>query len=495
MGAQGFFMWNNQLPFWASAKVAAEGIFNKLDENLRPNICLIGISVENNHTTRTVCLEPENCGYDLSLFHKLREQTKNIYDQISPQIDYKKPFENQLYTLQGRMQSALQDILDNMDKDNIIVSFCSIPRLIEGTYLVSVVLQFKRDVFNSYYSLKHKHSYSGFTIETSLLNATVTAFLSECSEEMLKPDPGLGALSRSHEEIIRTAGHNLMFTPALAGGNRRGVPALFHSCNTISSMRHEGTESVGRIIIARQEHPNVEVTSAFSSPVARDDHRTVRKLLETSSKEIGLLTDSANIYGLGKIIGSYDQEREDLFIVKFTKHYTWELLHYDQTMMRVSYGLPELPRPLIEKKLFFGTIKNVFANIKTEQIEKLWELTHEAIKQRKGTIVVVVNDAQDEAIRLERQAFRIEPITLTTELIKTFSAIDGAVLIDPEANCYAIGVILDGQASERETRARGARYNSATRYVYTKQGRFAIVVSEDGSIDLIPPTSKVDSIS
>jgi hypothetical protein len=66
------------------------------------------------------------------------------------------------------------------------------------------------------------------------------------------------------------------------------------------------------------------------------------------------------------------------------------------------------------------------------------------------------------------------------------TAIDGAVMIDPSATCYAIGVILDGVASQKGNAARGARYNSAIRYVDGRDGFLAIVVSEDGSIDLIP---------
>jgi protoheme ferro-lyase len=46
---------------------------------------------------------------------------------------------------------------------------------------------------------------------------------------------------------------------------------------------------------------------------------------------------------------------------------------------------------------------------------------------------------------------------------------------------------LDGLASKKGTPARGARYNSAIRYAETSHYPcMAIVVSEDGSIDLVP---------
>ena len=66
---------------------------------------------------------------------------------------------------------------------------------------------------------------------------------------------------------------------------------------------------------------------------------------------------------------------------------------------------------------------------------------------------------------------------------------DGAVLLDPDATCHAIGVILDGFAAAHGNPARGSRYNSAVRYKeYSQQRRIACLVlvrSEDGIVDLL----------
>jgi hypothetical protein len=102
-------------------------------------------------------------------------------------------------------------------------------------------------------------------------------------------------------------------------------------------------------------------------------------------------------------------------------------------------------------------------------------------------MVVVSTGARIEAERLKTQSTTIEPIQLIPRTMQMITAIDGAVLIDPDSNCYAIGVILDGLASRKGTPSRGARYNSAIRYVESsKYPCIAIVVSEDGSIDLVP---------
>jgi hypothetical protein len=92
-----------------------------------------------------------------------------------------------------------------------------------------------------------------------------------------------------------------------------------------------------------------------------------------------------------------------------------------------------------------------------------------------------------ESRRLQNQATVINPVKLTPQIMKVITAIDGAVLINSGSTCYAVGVILDGLASPKGTPARGARYNSAIRYVESSEyACMAIVVSEDGSVDLLP---------
>jgi hypothetical protein len=141
----------------------------------------------------------------------------------------------------------------------------------------------------------------------------------------------------------------------------------------------------------------------------------------------------------------------------------------------------------IDKTKFYKDIRRIFSTIQSKEMERLWELIVEATQQKHGTMVVVSTGAQAEARRLGKQSTSIEPVQLTPQIVRMITAIDGAVLIDPSSICYAIGVILDGLASKKGTPSRGARYNSAIRYVETsKYPCLAIVVSEDGSIDLIP---------
>lgn len=485
------FMWGYQQHFQISAKVAAKSIFESLDKTLEPKIFLVGILVEEREDRHPVCLEPEDCGYEPRLFMDVREQAIH-FEAVNPErnIIHSHPVARQTYDNRlkvSALRQAIQAPIQLYDEYQNTASFCSYPVLVQG-YMVSTVLQLNRQAYNSYYSLSKERVHGRMKIATSLLDAAVTEFLNGCTEALTKPDPGAGleVIGREADEIIRSAGKSFMYTPAWVGGELRGLHGLYHACNTISSMRYEGAEGIGKMVIAKPDHPNVEVVLALSAPVHMKDHRAVRKLLEISSNETCLLTNSAVIFGIGKTVGLYDQRREDLFVVNFTKHYTWEVLHADHVMMRVSYGQPNLPRPLVSKDRFIDNVRRIFRGITSKQIEKLWALVLEATKQKHGTMVVVSSKAQEETDRLEKQSIKIEPTHITPDIIKLVTSIDGAVLVDENAICYAIGVILDGVASEKGSSSRGARYNSAIRYTESRDNTLAIVVSVDGSVDLIP---------
>jgi DNA integrity scanning protein DisA with diadenylate cyclase activity len=78
-------------------------------------------------------------------------------------------------------------------------------------------------------------------------------------------------------------------------------------------------------------------------------------------------------------------------------------------------------------------------------------------------------------------------VVLGEEMIRRVTSIDGAVLLDAEGRCHAVGAILDGRATADGRPARGARYNSALRYVRDAGcPTLAVVVSEDGRVDVLP---------
>ena len=131
----------------------------------------------------------------------------------------------------------------------------------------------------------------------------------------------------------------------------------------------------------------------------------------------------------------------------------------------------------------------IFKDINKSQLDTLWDITSEATKQKHGTMLVITDNALAEATRLGKQCFSLKPLKLTVGIVKQITSIDGSVLLDKDSVCHAIGVILDGLATDKGDSSRGARFNSAVRY-YEQFGKniptVIIIISEDGMINLIP---------
>jgi DisA bacterial checkpoint controller nucleotide-binding len=120
--------------------------------------------------------------------------------------------------------------------------------------------------------------------------------------------------------------------------------------------------------------------------------------------------------------------------------------------------------------------------------EALWALATAAADAEHGTMLVISERAAKEAARLESQALTVEPTRLDDSLVRQATGIDGAVLVDPSGCCHAIGVILDGTVTGAGDRSRGARYNSAVKYLSSAEDTPTVIllVSEDGMINLLP---------
>ena len=88
--------------------------------------------------------------------------------------------------------------------------------------------------------------------------------------------------------------------------------------------------------------------------------------------------------------------------------------------------------------------------------------------------------------RLYRQSTLVKKTRITGESLLGVTAIDGALLLDTQGYCHAVGVILDGKPTKGDP-SKGARHNSALKYVDSHKKRcMVIVVSEDGPVTILP---------
>lgn len=491
MSALDMFMWGFQPHFQILANGYAERIFHKLLPGLNSRAFLIGIWEDESSkpTTYQICLEPEDCGYEKELFQNVKQIAAGL-EASDPErrVFHSDPTaqENHLRRIKLRsLKNAVLSILQPRDEQDKLISFASFPVKVEG-YWVCVILQMNKEKVHEVYSLKNRVIDERYPISVSLLDAAITEFLEGCAKALLKPNPGseLSILDRDENEMIRSAGNRLMRSLSLI--THSYYFNLFELCNLISAERYEGSDGNGKMVIARRNHKAITEVITLKSPVSLNNHRAVRKLLEMANDELCLLSDANEVYGLGTV-KNYDASDEDLFTVKFTKHFTWELIHHDSVMMMAAYREPQFLKEKINRLKFSTDIQRIFPSIQTHVIDKLWDVITAAMEQKHGTMVVISSGAETEAERLEKQSTRITPVEITPEIVKLVTAIDGAVLISPDGICYAIGVILDGLASDKGDPARGARFNSAIRYIYSQCHQCMIVViSEDGYINLIP---------
>jgi hypothetical protein len=384
----------------------------------------------------------------------------------------------------------MQEKLETVSAAHQVRSFCSWPHLVDD-YLVIIVLQLSRPAFDAHYRLQRGGRASQWTepggVERSLLEAAINRYLEACAQWLGKPYPGAAwRLVEDSTDILRSAAKGLMTAPALAGGNEQGLHGLYEICNAVSTLKYEGTEGVGRLVLARRGHPHIRVELEFEAPFSLREYAAVRKLLQIVTGDLCLLCDSAEVYGIGIVADNYDPAREDVFVIRFVKNFVWELTHADHTLMHVRYGEPTICFLAFPEELFRRDAPRLFPGIGPVRTDNLCQIARVVAEQEHGAMLVISSSAAEEAVRLANQCTRVRPRKLSPAMIPLVTLIDGAVLVDLDGCCHAIGVILDGMASHKCSPSRGARFNSAVRYAYGRADCMAVVKSEDGMVDLLP---------
>jgi hypothetical protein len=382
---------------------------------------------------------------------------------------------------------AVQRVLDREDAVRGWRSFVSVPVEINN-YLVMVVLQLPRAVYDSYPRLSTEIVDEYYPVHSSLQAAVVGEFLGRCTHALRISDPG-STIEHSNEEMLRNAGRGFVLTIPMILGSYDLLTALYDALAELAGFRYEGAANHGRVILARKDNPHIETIVELRRDVDLMEARGVRKLLEMTSDELALLADGGKAYALGRLCPSYVPDAEDAFLVEFRGERSWHLSHAGTELMRVRNGSPSLPLKPPSEAGLVETLERVLGP--DADVPRLRDLVIAASEQKHGTLVVISDHANEEAARLGAQATVITPLVMTPELMRGVTAIDGAVLLDPHGTCVALGVILDGMASAEGTPTRGARFNSALRYVNTVMEQcdhrcVAVVVSEDGPVNVVP---------
>lgn len=492
------FMWGYQPNFRLKTRIRAESIFQSLDPRFNPEVFLVGVLVQEQEGCYPACVEPENNFWiESEAFNGALERAKAIVPSFpESELFHSHPlvqkWEDERLLKKALQESIIETITTCSGRPKGMRYFPSWPVPVAG-YWVTAIVGLQEEIIQTYPTLTvdkvHLHEYRSFKVSVSLIDAVMYEYLRDVAGELIKPDAGAGFDGKSTDEVLRSAVQRMMTGGAQRADtwdNQEGhEELLFDACNRLASAPYERNPSKGQLIVARRDHPCVEDTITFRKPVSVTNKRALRKLLELTSEEMALHMNGKDVWGLAKPL-AYSGDSEDLFEIHVNDH-QWDLVHAGKTLMHVCNGIPSLPKPAVDHDRLRTNLRRIFKGIPEDSIELFVTLVEKAAKEVHGTMLLISEKASDEADRLKKQSTPLVPCKLTPDLLDHLTSIDGAVLLGTDGVCHAIGVILDGLAVEDGDPARGARFNSALRYIGTrKEACMAIVVSEDGGVDMVP---------
>jgi DNA integrity scanning protein DisA with diadenylate cyclase activity len=497
-------IWRWEHYFQILAEARAKKLLGNLDSTLAPTVHLIGLrsAGEGTESPFEVALVPPDSALGQADFTRVGELARtHLRNDPEGQLRHSNTAAQQNEQLRlGRraLAQAVTDVLKPVDAREGLLSFCGEPVEVsdwDRSHLVLPVVRVSAVALEAHAALTRDwyelHEFRRARIATSLVDAAILVLLRALSDRlrMVAPGDDMNPTEATPDELLGRAGRTLMRT-AEAAADPLALEALWTACDALATMPYEGKEPRGRLVIAAAQQPAVEMRVLFDPPVDVSAHRTVRKLLElTSANGQGLVTDGLVVRGLGAIGAGYDEASEECFTVDFLANGVWELRHSARPLMAVSYGRPVIPQARISRPQLSRAIQAVHGTVAAETEERLWKVVGAATQTRHGALLVISREAAQEAARLRPQVIPITPTELDADLARRATAIDGALLVDQDGVCHAIGAILDGVAGGDGDPSRGARFNSAVRYVESRQGAcFALVVSEDGMSDLVLPS-------
>ena len=469
----------------------ATNLFNCVSPKLGPRVFVLGISKD---AIPPIRVEPED-RIDVELFKDVHALAGSIW-KSNPRREW---IENErsshynyyLHEKRDSIRRAVKRLVEQNAHGKDVTSFVSMPVSLEN-YEVLAVLQFNKSVYDSFDGVRQNTD-----TRISFLDSLRTTFLNEVLAQLHDiPTPVNSALADyGMNEALRVSAATFVGSAMQATcGFIPDSPdyfanpfSLFNICDYISSLNYEGGASTGKIIAGDKNNPNFEMRLELATPIGLYEYRKIRKLLETATRDLALYTDGHKILGLGKPKKDHSGKGQSFLSITFGGLHKWRLIHGSKELLVVEYGIPKLPQPKINRNEFDDLLQLTFGNTTPYMLNRMWKVVDTATKQKHGALLIISDDAKGEAERLNNQSIKIRPTALDEPLARNVTSIDGATLLDITGTCHAIGVILDGKAVSSETSGRGARYNSAVRYVEKSEGKcVAVIISEDGMVDLYP---------
>jgi hypothetical protein len=477
------FMWGFQDSFQGAVQGKLQQSLQVLGLTIEPTVFLVGL-LRVGGDRHPLCVQPEDGPITPADFDDLQERATKLLDQDE---DSRADFGTAWITERKHRDSrhrAYRAAISEVLEAKLGLRFFTGPPVPVDQHLVFTAVGLPLWALEDTPHLSSEMAAGRYPVTRSLVEGTVNAVLELSAQELHEPNPGADLdFDASPADLTKAAGIALTSSAVLLAGHHGS--GLFDAMTALATTRYERRVGVGSLLLALPDAPHIDRVLTLMQPVSVRDTRTLRKVLETSSRDgASLLTEGSHVYGLGRLRPDYPTESESVFGLLVTGDGTWELHHCDIALARVEFGAPLLPKQQLQRDRLDQICTRVLGDYDGDG---LWALADASKGAEHGTMLVISQRAADEAQRLASQAILIEPAALDASLVSKVTGIDGSVLVDPTGHCHAIGVILDGTATSQGDRSRGARYNSAVKYLAsTDAATVILLVSEDGMINLLP---------
>lgn len=482
------FMWGYQQSFRRGLERAIESIFEELGQPCSVAGYLIGI-LQADGDRHPLCIEPEDGPLVPSHFDGLDKRAAELYaDDPESSMHYSHPLVHERrhrWARERAMGAAITEVIER-EAAGAMACFVGPPAKVEQ-HLVFPVVGIPVVVIEGVPRLSREWGEDRrWKVPPSIARAAIDETLRLAQRELHMPYAGEAAeIGAEPGAILRSAARRFIESVVVLSGNEFSG-SLGEAMDRVSTTKYEKRVGVGRILLAQRDAEGLDWDLEFRERIRLRETRTLRKLLELSGRRgAALLTDGDEVYGLGRLNDRYEPASESVFELVVLGDGTWELRHHELALVTVEYGSPKLPRQRLEKSRFSDVVRRVLGA--ASDVDALWTLVETASDAEHGTMIVISAEAEPEADRLSAHGLPVVAASLQPEVLRNVVRIDGAVLVDPGGVCHGLGVILDGTARGDGDRARGARYNSAVKYLAGASAPAVIViVSEDGMINLLP---------
>lgn len=280
------FMWSFQQHFRIGIQHGVERALEAIGASTGLKVMLVGFASDDGQR-HDICIEPETGPLLQQHFRDVLGRADEIF-RADPEslIHHSVPSHHEARQKWLYRRSRALAVGEAIEQSGVLPEwrpFVSASARIGG-YDVHTCIAVEAERFGALDSLDFEYLDRVY-VGRSLQHEVVAECLRRADTALYLPDPGssLQSLGAPAVDVVCSAAR----TFASGCLVRTGEPMagdLFSDMNEITELSYERAMARGRLLIARPDHPGLEVTLRLRKPLVHSSARGIRKLLETSDE-------------------------------------------------------------------------------------------------------------------------------------------------------------------------------------------------------------------